>query len=216
MVRAINILIAFSALLAIYSEYSGYRMLYLFLKPLTTILVISILFFASKTAKPKFKNTVFIALIFCLLGDVFLLFEGYFVFGLGSFLMAHLLFAMAFIRLEGFYFNYISLFAFLAIGLILFLWLKPDLGSFLIPVGLYIAVILFMAWQGTGLFLKKKRHAYALIALVVVLFMFSDSMIAVNKFKSPFTLAGPIILSTYWLSVALISNATYKISTQEN
>ena len=127
-----------------------------------------------------------------------------------------LLFSKAFIGLKGFYFNWMSFFVFLAIGLILFLWLKPDLGNFLIPVGLYIVVILFMAWQGTGLFLKEKQSPYILIALAVVLFMFSDSMIAVNKFKSPFSLAGPIILSTYWLSIALIANATHKITSKEN
>ena len=216
MVRTINFLIVFSAVMAIYSEYVGHRMLYLVLKPLTTILVISILLFSSKTKNERFRNIISTALFFCLLGDIFLVFEGYFVFGLGSFLIAHLLFAFGFIKLEGFHFNWASLGVILAIGVSLFFWLRPDLGKFLIPVSLYILVILFMAWQGIGLFLKDKQRAYALIALAVILFMFSDSMIAVNKFKFPFTLSGPLILSTYWLSIALIANATHRITSKEN
>ena len=109
MVRTINFLIVFSAVMAIYFEYVGHRMLYLVLKPLTTILVISILLFSSKTKNERFRNIISTALFFCLLGDIFLLFEGYFVFGLGSFLIAHLLFAFGFIKLEGFHFNWASL-----------------------------------------------------------------------------------------------------------
>ena len=41
----------------------------------------------------KFRNTVLLALVFCLLGDILLLKPSYFLFGLISFLIAHLLFA---------------------------------------------------------------------------------------------------------------------------
>lgn len=207
----INVVALISACIAIFLELSGQRAFYIIFKPLTTILITSLLFFIPQGRLSKFRNIILAALMFCLLGDILLLWEGYFVLGLASFLLAHLLFAMGFIQLEGFHFNWISLLSFLFIGIGLFLWLRPDLGDFLIPVSTYIIVIIFMAWQGFNLFLKDNKRAYAMIALAVLLFMFSDTLIAIDKFKSPFSWSGPVILSTYWLSIALIANATYQI-----
>ena len=150
-----------------------------------------------------------IALLFCLAGDILLLKEAYFIFGLGSFLIAHLFFAYGFVVLEGFYFTWWSFLSFLGLGICILFWLKPDLGNLELPVAIYIFVISFMAWQGIGLFHKKRTREYALIAIAVLLFMFSDMMIAVNKFKNPFHLSGIVILSTYWMSIGLIANATY-------
>lgn len=77
-------------------------------------------------------------------------------------------------------------------------------------------IILFMAWQGIGMYLKERTTAFAFIAIGVLLFMFSDSMIAVNKFKTPFELSGLVILSTYWLAITLIANAGVLILKSRN
>ena len=207
----VNIAALISACVAIYLEFVGERTLYIFFKPLTTMLIISLLFFVPKGGLSRFRNLMVAALAFCLVGDILLLWEGYFVLGLASFLLAHLLFATGFIQLEGFHFRWISFLVLFSIGVGLFLWLRPDLGNFLIPVTAYITVIVFMAMQGVNLFLRDKKSAYAMIALAVLLFMFSDTMIATDKFKSPFSWSGPIILGTYWLSIALIANAAVKI-----
>ncbi|TMU55244.1 lysoplasmalogenase [Flagellimonas algicola] len=205
----INLLIFCSACAAMFADYMNWEMLYRILKPLTTVLVISLLFFANNSSLIKFKNIMVAALIFCLLGDILLLQDEFFVFGLGAFLIAHLLLTYGFVVLEGFQFHWISGLFFLVLGLSIFFWLKPDLGNLELPVTIYIFVISLMAWQGIGLWLKKRIIAYAFIAIAVSLFMFSDMMIAVNKFKSPFPLAGVVILSTYWMSIALIANATF-------
>ena len=126
-------------------------------------------------------------------------------------MLAHLLFATGFIQLDGFRFHWISFLTLCSIGAGLFLWLSPDLGNFLIPVTAYIVVIVFMAMQGANLFLKDRKKAYAMIALAVLLFMFSDTMIAIDKFKSSFNWSGPIILGTYWTSISLLANATFRI-----
>ncbi len=102
------------------------------------------------------------------------------------------------------------------VGIALYAWLYPDLGSLKYPVAAYVLVILFMAWQGISLYLKNNTIAYALIAVGVVLFMFSDSMIAVNKFKASFALSGVVILSTYWLAIALIANSANHLGKAEN
>ena len=203
-----------SALVAIFLDYQGSTW-YMALKPLTTILFI-LLVVLTKNTHAGYKRTLLVALCFCLLGDVLLLKQDYFVFGLSSFLIAHLLFARGFITLGGFQKNTMALIVLVIVGIALYAWLYPDLGSLKYPVAAYVLVILFMAWQGISLYLKNNTIAYALIAVGVVLFMFSDSMIAVNKFKASFALSGVVILSTYWLAIALIANSANHLGKAEN
>lgn len=204
--RAIlNTLIFLSAVMAIVLDLTSSQ-LYDVFKPLTTIFVI-LLPILGKGLNAKFRRTLILALCFCLLGDILLLKNAYFVFGLGAFLIGHLLFAKAFIGLHGFQRNPIVALLLLIIGIGLYAWLYPDLGDLKYPVAAYVLVILFMAWQGIGLYLREKTTAYGFILFGVALFMLSDSMIAIDKFKAPFELSGLVILSTYWLAIALIANA---------
>jgi len=85
------------------------------------------------------------------------------------------------------------------------------LGQFMVPVTVYVVVICFMAWQGIGLFLREKRKEFLWIGIAVLLFMFSDTMIAIAKFKTDFDYSSILILSTYWLSIGLIANAARRI-----
>lgn len=204
-----NALIFTSAIIAIVLNYWE-SSLYNIFKPLTTVLVILLVLLA-KGDDVRFKRTLILALCFCLLGDILLLKNEYFVFGLGAFLIGHLLFAKGFIRLRGFQRNPFVALLLLIIGIGLYAWLYPDLGALKYPVTTYVLVILFMAWQGMGLYVQEKTRAYGFIAFGVVLFMFSDSMIAIDKFKVPFEFSGVVILSTYWLAIALIANAGVKI-----
>ncbi|WP_421808473.1 lysoplasmalogenase [Flagellimonas sp.] len=210
-VKTINVLIAVSAVLAITTEALGQSSAYMLLKPLTTILVTSLVVLVRQTQQSKFKTLMVLAFLFCLLGDILLLFPAYFVYGLAAFLVAHLLFATSFVQLKGFQTHWISFLALYGIGISLFLWLKPGLGDFMVPVGVYVLVICFMAWQGIGLFLKEKSKPFVWIAVAVLLFMFSDTMIAIAKFKADFDYSSIVILSTYWLSIGLIANAARRI-----
>ena len=162
----------------------------------------------------RFKMSMLTALAFCLLGDVFLMYQGYFVHGLAAFLVGHLLFAFSFICLGGFAPHWGSFLSIFGAGTALFLWLGPDLGPFLVPVGFYVLVICFMAWQGLGLYLREPIKSFGWIALGVLLFMFSDTLIALAKFKDPFFLSGPLVLGTYWSSLGLLSHATLRLVSQ--
>lgn len=206
----INLLSVVFACTAIYLDFMGHDF-YLLFKPLTTILIVSLLLFTPKKAYSKFKLTMMIAFGFCLLGDILLLNPAYFVFGLVAFLLAHILFIVAFIQHKGFQFHGISFMLLFAIGGAIFFWLKSDLGDFMIPVLVYVLVITFMAWQGIRMYLKDKGKAYVWIALAVILFMLSDTLLAINKFKAPFAYASVLILGTYWLSIGLLANATFTI-----
>ncbi len=119
---------------------------------------------------------------------------------------------MVFIKYKGFYKNWISFLILFGIAGGLFFWLKPGLGDLLLPVAIYVLIITFMAWQGVGLYLRERNNAHAWMAMAVLCFMLSDTLLAIAKFKTSFYLSGPLILATYWMSIALIANATYSIT----
>ncbi|MBV1922819.1 MAG: lysoplasmalogenase, partial [Flavobacteriaceae bacterium] len=141
----------------------------------------------------------------CLIGDVFLLDDAYFIAGLASFLIGHLVFTYAFLSLKGFQKKYGIFGILLFIGLVYFFYLKPSLGEITIPVGIYILVIVLMNWQALSLYSNEKNKAFLMISIGAILFLISDSILAFDKFKEPFSLAGILILSTYWTAISMFA-----------
>jgi uncharacterized membrane protein YhhN len=100
---------------------------------------------------PGYFYILLIGLIFCLGGDVFLALprERMFLFGLVSFLLGHMFYVGCF-----FYVADLSHWSWIGAGIGLvastsvFFWLRPYLGSLLIPVIAYIVVITFMLVGG--------------------------------------------------------------------
>ena len=200
----LRLLILISAILAIVLDGIGSVGFFVF-KPLTTILILLLpTLYQDSEAKIYVKSIVF-GLVFCLFGDAFLLFNSYFLFGLGSFLIGHLFFLYAFVKRQGWQKRYgMGLFlVILAIGIC---WLIQDkLNTLLIPVLLYMLVIVMMSWQGWGLALNSKTKNLRSLGLGVSLFMFSDTLIAFDKFYIPFSYSGLLILATYWIAIYIIA-----------
>ncbi|MEL6863004.1 MAG: lysoplasmalogenase [Bacteroidota bacterium] len=200
--------IALSALLAITAQQMGYQQWFFFLKPLTTILILIVPFRFGNRQLTSYRYGILLALVFCLAGDVFLLKESQFIYGLGAFLVAHLLFSYSFISLGGFRKEIAPFLLLLAIGAGVYFLIQPGLGALAPAVLVYIAAIVFMGWQGLSLYLWKPTKTFMLVGMAVLLFIFSDSIIAINKFRFPFALSGVLILATYWCSIALLANST--------
>jgi len=142
---------------------------------------------------PVYFYLMLIGLIFCLGGDVFLALpqERMFLLGLVSFLLGHVLYMVGF-----FYVADVSqwtmvgcLVGLLVSGLV-FWWLRPHLGSMLVPVIAYIIVITVMvigAWTVLGD--TKLSYAGRLLVFVgAVSFYLSDLFVARERFlKSEFS-----------------------------
>lgn len=207
-----SLLIGISALSAIILDYQGFFELYKYCKPLTTILILfyPILFWNKNNI--KYNSLIILALTFCLIGDVYLLDDSRFVYGLASFLIAHLFFSFAFTSVRGFSKNYWLLLLLLMFGGAYLLYLKSSLGDYIIPVSIYISVILFMCWQALSLGVHDKRKVLMTIGFAAVMFAFSDAVIAYNKFKNPFALSGLFILPTYWCSIYLLASSTIRLN----
>ncbi|MFT4635197.1 MAG: putative membrane protein YhhN [Arenicella sp.] len=198
-------LVFISASMSVYAQLNQLDWLFIIFKPLTTILIIVALTMYANRRQPRYYRTVLAGLIACLLGDVFLLNDNYFIFGLGAFLIAHLLFCYSFITLGGFKFYLIPLLILVAISTSFYLYLLPTLGSFATPVAIYNSVIVLMVWQGVSLVIKHKNSVTRCVAVAVVLFMISDAVIALDKFVVGFSWSSAIILPLYWLSISMLS-----------
>lgn len=176
--------------------------LHYFTKP---IIVLSLLVFfitQSKSSNKTTKILMILALILSLIGDVALLFDSinpiYFIIGLASFLLAHVMYTLLFLKQRDENktpIRFIILMLLYACGL--FYLLRNGLGELLIPVIIYMIVILSMS---TSAFLRIKENnlnSYNWVFIGAILFMISDSILAIDKFYQSFTFSSIGIMLTY-------------------
>lgn len=142
-----------------------------------------------------------LALGFSCLGDVFLGLgpSQYFIQGLGSFLVAHLVYIALFYRswrrpLRPSYGALMLLFLVLGYSLAMSNWLSPSLGALARPVMLYVCVITAMVLSAV---LAGFSRPWVWIG--AVLFLISDSLIAAGKFKGPVPYRDLLVWSTYYI-----------------
>jgi uncharacterized membrane protein YhhN len=199
--------IVLTAITAILSDYFSLTIFYFILKLLTTSLIILMPLLYASVKNSLFAKPIIIGLIFCLIGDFSLLFEDYFTIGLISFLIGHIFFIRAFTVVNGWHWPLkIGIPLTFIAGLLLCLT-YPNLNSFFIPVFLYIIFIVIMSWQGIFLQLSSSNEAFKSVGYAVSLFMFSDGILALNKFYIHFSLSGLLILSSYWLAIFFLGEA---------
>ena len=145
------------------------------------------------------------ALVFSLLGDVLLMLpRDRFVAGLVTFLVAHLLYIGAF-TLSGVRATGWIVLPLAAYGVVLLRILLPHVGRGLkAPVTVYAVVLLAMAWAAA------ERGAAGmpggrLAAAGAVLFVASDSALAIDRFARQFRGADAVVLGTYYAAQTLIA-----------
>lgn len=189
---------------------SDQRAVFVF-KPLSTLLVISValLSFLAPGMQPSFTLCITLGLVLSLGGDVALMFESSkaFVIGLVLFLLAHVVYSIAFTVPNGFHpQDLISAAVLLAVGVAVYLALRPGLGSMKGPVILYIVVICVMVNRAVSAFFGdafSTTQAW-LMTLGATLFWLSDLLLAINRFRRPIK-AEPLGLFLYYGGQLLIA-----------
>lgn len=199
-------LIAVSTLLTIVGKYRS-RGLMLVFKPLTTILILILALDESRVgAQAQYQGLIGLGLLFSLAGDVFLMWpERAFVAGLASFLVAHLIYVVAFTQGLGFNAPVWVALVFGAGGLggLALMW--RGAGALRIPVLCYVAAITAMVIQAVARALSLDTTLACYAALGAVLFMVSDFTLGYNKFVKSFPAAEALLLTTYFAGQALIA-----------
>jgi uncharacterized membrane protein YhhN len=144
------------------------------------------------------------ALVFSLVGDVFLMLPGdQFVAGLSAFLVGHVCYVV------GFWLDPPDALAVLVAAVVVLAFVAPlalrviralrgsDERDLVAPVAVYIAVITVMVVSAVA-------SGDALAAIGAALFATSDSMIALDRFVKPFAAAPLAIMVTYHVGQALL------------
>jgi len=190
--------------------------LHLVFKPLTTVLLIAFAW-PRGAAQAKPRRFVRIGLVLSLLGDVALLWpEQGFLPGLIAFLLAHLAYIAAFcvpVKLAA------RPLVFVAYGAVAALILSQLWGGVPValraPVVAYVLCLATMAAQAAVWWrvvagrvdAALARHA----AIGGLLFMVSDTLLAINRFALPLPLAPLWILATYWVAQGCIASALHPL-----
>nr|WP_295869011.1 lysoplasmalogenase [uncultured Chitinophaga sp.] len=176
-------------------------------KPLLVPLLAVYFLTAGATVPARQKAWMYSAMLFCLLGDVLLMFDHLFLPGLGCFLAGHVFYIFFFLTIR--YSNppvplckyhWVFLNAAAVIGYVLFL--MPYLGSMVIPVIIYSLVISIMLQSVIHAFhYRYQRMAWYCLG-GAMLFVLSDSLIALGRFYHPLPAGGQLVMLTYGLAQA--------------
>jgi uncharacterized membrane protein YhhN len=153
---------------------------------------------------------VLAALLLSWVGDVALLFQGrsndYFLLGLMSFLFAHICYVIAFnlslsvLRGSLLWRRPWLIPIFFGYGIFMFLLMSSGLGAMLVPVLLYMSVILVMGLSALNRYGTAAAQSFWPVMLGALLFILSDSFLALNKFREPFSSSSLLIMFSYILA----------------
>jgi len=139
---------------------------------------------------PSYFTYMLIGFILCLGGDVLLIFpqRKAFLLGLVSFLLGHVLYVVAFFNISQISSPaWIVTLIIVCVSIGVFFWLKPHLGSMMVPVILYIVVITSMViGAGSVLFDSTLSPTGTKVVFIgALLFYLSDLFVARHRFIKP-------------------------------
>ena len=206
LLSAFTLCAAFSAYLTIRAEYRGPRSLVYVFKPLTMLCIVGVAWLVPDPISPLYRRLILAGLLFSLAGDVFLMLpRDRFVPGLASFLVAHLFYSAAFL-IHADTLSWWRLLPFVFLSAALFGLLRPHLGNLQVPVVVYMGVISVMAWAALNHWQTHTEHRGSVLAFMgAVLFLASDALLALDRFKTPFYKARFYVLTTYFAAQWLIA-----------
>lgn len=184
---------------------------------LIPVLLISIYIASKETKHRRSKALANLAFFFCFLGDLSLLDSedtSYFMLGLTSFLLAHIFFIIFFFRLKAFKDKYrlylftMALIIFSYFGALLFLiWSGVSRQGYNIPIIIYAVILGVMLLTAVHSINNKsiKRLAQNFFIPGAILFVLSDSILALTKFAISFPYSDILIMITYAGAIFLLS-----------
>src|SRR5215204_5212447 len=203
----------------IFANLAGAPLLQYFSKP--SLMLILLVYYILNTRKTdsSLKYLIILALVFAWLGDVLLLIDKhsktFFVYGLSAFLIAHIFYIFYFWKIrrankiEKFP-NPLIFLAVAAYSLSLFGFIAPNVKNLLLPVGIYALVISTMLAASLAAFDFGKQNFGKISVAGTLLFIVSDSILAINRFAAPFELAPVFVMATYALAQLLITEGSLR------
>ncbi|MCV9929192.1 lysoplasmalogenase [Flavobacterium sp. LS1R49] len=168
------------------------------------------------------KKILLGALLFSWIGDVILLFadkaEIYFILGLVAFLISHVIYIILFNKQDKpkvkknknlYNVGFVVILIYLALMLNILL---PKLGDLQIPVIVYALTISTMLLSAFSGYLIWAKPANSFILIGAIIFVLSDSILAMDKFYEPIYKSSFFIMLTYLVAQYLIVVGILKLN----
>jgi uncharacterized membrane protein YhhN len=137
--------------------------------------------------------------------------EMWFINGLAAFLIAQVFYIITYKQyryygsnIAGWGIRMIYSFTVTGYTVILWIFLFPQLGDMLLPVTLYTLTIFLMAIMAIFRHNRTSTLSFYLVFSGAIIFLVSDSMIAINKFMVPILYERILVISTYMTAQFLI------------
>jgi len=186
-----------SALLCIYCDYVGNRRGVYVFKPATMIFIIVLaVILVTQGAAPTYGFWIIAGLICSLAGDIVLMLpRDRFLGGLLAFLLAHWCYIAAFVVVAPDP-NLVEFLPWLLAGLAVFVLLKPVEPVMRAAVLAYIVSIFAMGWLAIQY--GGEWSGGVPVAIGAGLFMLSDALIGIRRFRSDWPSAQALILGSYF------------------
>lgn len=174
-------------------------------KPLIMLSLLG--YFYLETRQVDYKNLKILfscALVFAWLGDVFLLGQSYFIYGLLSFLVMQVLYTLSFVKDQNYYGRREWLYGMVLSTIVVAMnyYLSDHVGDMRIPVIVYTLAISLMSYVA---YTRDFTWAgYWSVFIGTVFFLVSDSLLSLNMFRGPVQGFGIMVMATYIIAQWLI------------
>lgn len=186
------------------------RFLFYIFKPLTTGIILAIALLAAIRVPSTYTIAIALGLLVSLGGDIWLMLPSdRFISGLATFLLALLIYCFAFVSagaLSSFPWAIVPMAA-LGVSILGNLW--PALSRRLkLPVSIYMVAMVTMAGLACARASSQPSRGAILAAVGAILFLTSDAILAVSRFRRSFALSQVLVLSSYYVGQLLIALST--------
>ena len=176
---------------------------------ITKLLLTPILLLIYLTAGEDLKIPVILALVFCFLGDLFLEFPKHFIPGLSACLVGHIFYAVKFLsditvisKLP--WWMFLFTIVYIAYGITLNSRLSiPDLKQ-KTAVYIYTVIILIASFLSLLMCNSVSVYSFWIVLIGTLLFIFSDSILAFNRFKKRSQYGSVCLMAAYGAAQLLI------------
>ncbi len=149
----------------------------------------------------KVRTLLGLGLVLSAIGDILLALDGLFVQGLAAFLLAQITYTVLFLTQCRWQISRLPWAAFIVVyALICTLFIVPEAGDMRVPVTAYMIAISLMAISAGF----RNDRQFLWVAVGALIFMVSDTLIAVSRFVTPFEYSGIAVMTTYYTAQWLI------------
>lgn len=173
-------------------------------KLIPMLLIIWFAFLQPNEEFKKYKMLIMTGLFICMLADGLIY---WFIIGLITFLIGHICYIFAFRSIQAVQVPKWSALLLISYGIIMVLWIAGTLfkeGEMILAVAviLYIFVILLMGWNAI-----QTGNKFAITG--AILFIFSDSILAINRFIVEVPFSHALIMISYYGAQFLFAYSIY-------